>query len=178
MAPRKRHPQGQARLPEIFFHAIANFLPALNQIAQECDISIGQWVILFHLRHAGVLEGGQATMLRQDLTDLLVKRGFGEANIVRLLNSLEDKDLVRRVSLTHLERERLFKSSQGGNRQAVVLQLSGDTKIDLFKERLTAHFESWRSEQSVMLQKALDAAQGAGLQFAEWFSKGTLAKSP
>jgi hypothetical protein len=81
------------------------------------------------------------------------------------------------VSLTHQERARLFAAFQGGNRQAVILQPSGGEKINQFKERLTAHFESWRSEQPPMLQKALAAAQGAGLQFAEWFSKGRTGKS-
>lgn len=177
MAQGRGHPQGPV-LPEVFFHAVAYLLPGLNQVAQECDISIGQWIIMFHLRQAGVLnEESQPIMLRQDLTDLLAKRGFGDANIVRLLNSLEDKDLVRRVSLTHQEREHLFKASEGGNRQAVILQLSGDKKIEQFKKRLAIYFEAWRSEQSVMLQKALAAAQGAGLQFAEWFSKGATDKS-
>jgi DNA-binding MarR family transcriptional regulator len=177
MSKRSGQPKTDA-LPEVFFHAIAHLLPGLNQIAQECDITIGQWIIMWQLQQAKVTnEEGQPIMLRQVLTDLLAKRGFGDANIVRLLNGLEDKDLVRRVSLTREERARLFEDSEGGNRQAVILQPSGDKKIEQFKSQLAVHFEGWRSEQSVMLQTALASAKGAGLQIAEWLMKEPTSKS-
>jgi DNA-binding MarR family transcriptional regulator len=175
MAKGKRSAKS-GELPEEFFHAIAYLLPGLNQVAQECNISIGEWIIMWHLQQAGVLnDKGERTMLRQVLTDLLAKRGFGDANIVRLLNSLEDKDLIRRVSLTQHEREDLFSGSGIGNRQAVLLQTSGEQKIQEFKQRLAVHFSNWRLEQSVMIQKALDSASGVGKQFADWFFKGSVA---
>jgi len=171
MAEAKRAPEEDA-LPEAFFHAIAYLLPGLNQVAQEIGISIGEWIIMWHLKQAGVPNSrGQTTMLRQELTGLLAKRGFGDANITRLLNSLEDKDLIRRMSLTHSERNQLFGAFEGGYRQAVVLQGAGDKKIQEFKERMTIHFATWRSEQSVMIQKALASASGVGLKFAKWFFK-------
>lgn len=33
---------GEAVLPEVFFDAVAHFLPGLNEVAQQCGISIGE----------------------------------------------------------------------------------------------------------------------------------------
>jgi DNA-binding MarR family transcriptional regulator len=175
MAEQQKDPEKDA-LPEAFFHAVAYLLPGLNQVAQKCGITIGEWIILWNLQQAGGVlnKAGQPTLPRQDLTELLAKRGFGEANISRLLNSLENKELIRRTSLTHREREILFGASHGGNRQAVVLQASGDKKIQEFKKLLNSVFNSWRSERSVMIQRALESVSGIGLQIAEWFFKGAV----
>ncbi len=159
-------------MPDVFFDGLAYLLPALNGVAEECGISIGQWIILWHLFQNGLQnENGETIMLRQDLTDLLVKRGFGEANIVRLLNSLEDKRLVRRLSLSQTERQRFFSSSEGGNRQAVAVHGAGYVKIGQFKEAVSSRFERWRAEQPAMLKSALATAKGAGLQVAALFPK-------
>jgi hypothetical protein len=113
-------------------------------------------------------------MLRQVLTKLLEQRGFGEANLVRLLNNLEDKSLIRRMSLTQQEREQyrkddeFFPDSDAG-RQAVVLQAAGDEKIKAFKRRLAEHFQSWRLEQNPITRRALDSATGIAREFAMWF---------
>ena len=101
---------------------------------------------------------------------LLATRGLGDANITRLLNSLEEKHLIRRLSLTQRERGQLFGASKGGNRLAVILQATGDKKIQQFKARLALHFGEWRTEQSVMTQKAIkSAAGGLGEKITEWF---------
>jgi|HubBroStandDraft_2_1064218.scaffolds.fasta_scaffold266189_1 DNA-binding MarR family transcriptional regulator len=171
-------PANETVLPEALFHAIAYLLPGLNQVAQECEISIGEWIIMWHLRQAGVRnDAGQFVVLRQDLTSLLELRGFGGANVVRLLNSLQDKGLVRRVSLTTEERDQLFMPSDSGNRQSVVLQVTGDQKIEEFKKRLTTHLSTWRSEESVLNKKAVESARGLWLQFAEWFFRGDIRHS-
>jgi DNA-binding MarR family transcriptional regulator len=164
-------------LPEVAFHAIAHLLPGLNRLAENCSISIGQWIILWKLRNSGVPnQHGEFIMLRQDLTDSLEKEGFGEANIVRLLNGLEDKNLIRRISLTQEEREGLFRTTHGGNRQAVVLQEAGEKRIDAFKAEVTAHFEAWRSEQTVMLQQAVATVRSASLQMAKWLLKDRISE--
>lgn len=173
MAGKQKPPQPEA-VPEAFFDAIAYLLPALNRVAQQCEISVGEWIIMWHLKQAGTSgEGTRPTMLRPVLTDLLDKRGIGEANITRLLNSLEDKQLIRRVSLTQRERDQLFGASGTGGRQAVVLQPAGDQKIQEFKLQVATQFKNWRSEQSVIIQKALTSVSGTGLQLAEWFFRGT-----
>ncbi|MGO9012879.1 MAG: hypothetical protein ACLQPN_22515 [Bryobacteraceae bacterium] len=72
--------------------------------------------------------------------------------------------------MTQQERDRLFGGSdEGGQRLAVVLEEAGEKKIEQFKQRLALHVEKWRTEQSIMTQKALKSATGAGLQIAEWF---------
>ena len=154
-------------LPDVFFDGLAHLLPKLNQVAEECGISIGQWIILWHLVQKGVKdESGQKIMLRQDITDILEKRGFGQANIVRLLNGLEDKRLVRRFSLSLADRQRFFPSSNGGNRQAVAVDTPGHRKLQDFKVALSAQFEDWRVEQPTLLRTAIAAAKGAGLNVA------------
>ena len=98
-------------LPEVFFDAVAHFLPGLNEVAQQCGISIGEWAIIWHFRRAGARNAKrQAIMPRHGLTELLARRGFGDANISRLLTSLENKEFIRRTSLTRREREQLFGS--------------------------------------------------------------------
>jgi DNA-binding MarR family transcriptional regulator len=175
----KRSANIPTEIPEALLYAIAFLLPGLNQVAQECGISIGEWIIMWHLSKVGVQNSeGQSTMLRQDLTDLLSKRGFGDANVTRLLISLEDKELIRRISLSQRERDELFGAAEGGNRLAVILQASGSKKIDEFKQRLSAQVERWHSEQSIMAQKALDSANGVVLQFTQWFFKGTGVSKP
>src|SRR5947208_984781 len=100
--------RGGTPIPEVFYHAIAFLLPGLNQVAQECAISIGEWIIMWHLMQAGVSnERNEPTILRRTLIDLLSQRGFGDANISRLLSSLEDKGHVLRVSVPMQERDRL-----------------------------------------------------------------------
>lgn len=165
--------QGKDLIPEEFFDGIAYLLPGLNQVAQECDLSIGEWIILWDLQHRGVPNNeNKLVMLRKDLTQSLASRGFGEANITRLLNSLADKEHVRRISLTQGERDRLFDPSDRETRLAVVLEPSGGKKIDEFKDRLTHHVAKWRRSQRPFLnQKALTAAATPLLRFAEWFLK-------
>ena len=157
-------------IPEVFFDAIMFLFPGLNKVAEECGVSIGEWIIMRHIQQAGVKNTeGRPTMLRQSLSDLLSQRGFGDANIVRLLNSLEDKKLIRRASLSHGEREDLFSEAKGGNRQAVILQTMGDRRINEFKEKLTGHFIRWQAERSIIVQRAIASARGFGLDFAKWF---------
>jgi DNA-binding MarR family transcriptional regulator len=165
---------GEAVLPEVFFDAVAHFLPGLNEVAQQCGISIGEWAILWHLRRTGVPNDKKQTIMpRQGLTELLARRGFGDANISRLLSSLENKEFVRRTSLTQGERERFFGASHGGNRQAIVLQPSGELKIGQFQRRLTDIFATWVSKQPIATRAALSSASGIGLQIAKRLSKGT-----
>jgi len=111
-------------------------------------------------------------MPRQGLTELLARRGFGDANISRLLGSLENKELIRRMSLTPREREQLFGVSHGANRQAIVLQHLGERKIEEFQKRLTGIFEAWVSKQPMTTQTAVLSASGIGLWIAERFAKG------
>jgi DNA-binding MarR family transcriptional regulator len=164
-------------LPDVFFDAVAHFLPGLNEVALQCGISIGEWIILWHLRRAGVPnDKKQPTMPRQGLTELLARRGFGDANISRLLNSLENKEFIRRTSLTAKEREQLFGVSLGSNRQVVILQPFGERKIGDFQQRLTDIFASWISKQPMMTRRALLSASGIGQQIAERLSKGKRSK--
>jgi DNA-binding MarR family transcriptional regulator len=170
----KRQGAPEEVVPEAFFFGIAYLLPGLNQVAQRCGISIGEWIILFYLKEAGAMnDKSQCTMMRKRLTELLSKRGFGDANISRLLKGLEDKNLIRRMSLPYRELVQLFDASHGGSRQAVVLQATGEKKIQEFKQRLASLIVAWRSEQSLMVRKALESANGVGLLLAEWFFKGT-----
>jgi DNA-binding MarR family transcriptional regulator len=155
-------------LPETVFSTIAFLLPGLNRVAHGCGITIGEWIIMWYLRQDGILnEEKHAVMLRQDLTDLLAKRGFGAANFVRLLNSLEDKKLVSRVSLSQEDRARLFKGRARDDRRAVLLRPSGEEKIEEFKKELTAHFDKWRLEQPKIVRKALSSTQ----EIANWLPK-------
>lgn len=169
----KRQRSQEEVVPEVFFFGIAYLLPGLNQVAQKCGISIGEWIILFYLKEAGAMnDKTQRTMLRKRLTELLSTRGFGDANISRLLKGLEDKDFIRRMSLPYRELVQLFGTSHGGSRQAIVLQATGEKKIQEFKQRLASLITTWRSEQSLMVRKALESAHGVGLLLAEWFFKG------
>jgi DNA-binding MarR family transcriptional regulator len=171
MAQRLQSPQGDV-IPEVFFDAIAYLLPGLNDVAQRCGISIGEWIILYHLRRAGKRNaGGQPIMARQGLKELLAQRGFGDANISRLLSSLENKEHIRRTSLTYREREQFFGASHAGNRQVVVLQASGDKKIQEFKQLLVGIFKAWLSGQSVMTRRVLASASGIGRHLAERLSR-------
>jgi DNA-binding MarR family transcriptional regulator len=160
---------------EAFLYAIPFLLPGLNQVAQECGVSIGEWIILWHLKQIGVAnEKGQLTMLRRTLIELLEKRGFGDANISRLLSSLEDKGHLLRGGIPMHERDKLFGDSDRGDKFVVVLQETGEEKLKEFKQHLAEHFRGWRSEQSVIVKKAVASASAIGLQFAEWFFKGKM----
>jgi len=155
-------------LPETVFGAIAFLLPGLNRVAHGCGITIGEWIIMWHLQQDGSLnEEKRPVMLRQDLTDLLAKRGFGDANFVRLLNSLEDKKLVRRVSLTQEEKRQLFKGRDRGGRQAVLLRPSGEEKVGEFKRELAAHFEKWRLELPKIVRKVISSTH----EISKWLPK-------
>ena len=154
-------------LPDIFFDAVAFFLPGLNDVAQRCGISIGEWAIMWHLRRAATRNtAGQAIMPRQSLTELLARVGFGDSNISRLLTALENKELIRRVSLTQRERQEFFGPTLPANRQAVILQPSGDRKIDEFQNKLTDIFAAWVSKQSLPTRKIILSASGIGLDLA------------
>jgi len=160
-------------LPDAFYDALAYFLPGLNAVAQQCGVSIGEWAILRHLRQEGrPNDKKQATMPRQDLAELLARRGFGQANISRLLTSLENKELLRRASLTSHERERLFGTPISGKRLVIILQPFGERKIGEFQQRLNEIFAGWLSKQSMPTRMALLSARGIGQQIANELAKG------
>jgi hypothetical protein len=141
-------------------------VPALNAVAQrECDIDFGSLLVLFNIKLNGRrLERG-LTVLRQDLTDLLLKRGFSEAGVTRTVETLHAQRFVERFAITPEVREDLF--GPGGNKLAVAITPAGELKAEEFKKALRAHFASWLGRQPIgrriwlkrLLPKAVELAQ-------------------
>jgi hypothetical protein len=133
-------------IPDEFFAVVSLFVPALNAVAQqECDIDFGSLLVLFNIKLKGKrLERG-LTVLRQDLTTLLLKRGFSEAGVTRTVETLQNRHLVERFAITPEVREDLF--GPGGNKLAVAITPAGEGKLEEFKKALRMHFASWLARQ-------------------------------
>ena|ERR1700733_6277496 len=165
-------------IPDEFFTAVAFLIPYLNRVAQECGIDIGSLLVMTHLTIAGKIIKGHRTMLRQDLTALLLARGFSEAGISRLLQGLEANELIRRGFVPADVRQELFEPSDRVNTLSIILTPEGEQKIADFKSALRAHFGNWLSKESEqqpwlsrwvrkLLPRAVKLAQSLIQQIAE-----------
>jgi|SRR5579863_5571721 len=153
-------------IPDEFFTVVSLLVPALNAVAQdECDIDFGSLLVLFNIKLNGRrLERG-LTVLRQDLTSLLLKRGFSEAGITRTVETLQTRHFVERFAITPEVREDLF--GPGGNKLAVAITPAGEEKAEEFKKVLRLHFANWLGRQPLarriwlkgLLPKAVELAQ-------------------
>src|SRR4051812_21098147 len=95
-----------APLPDELFTVLAHLVPGLNLIAQKCGVSLGDWLFLWYLQTHSVAGGKNGrTMLRKELTTVLLKHGFIDANITRRLDTLVDKELILRPTLSLRERQ-------------------------------------------------------------------------
>lgn len=145
-----------APLPDELFALLAHLVPGLNLIAQKCDLSLGDWLFLWYLQTHSVLGGKNGrTILRKELTTVLVKHGFIDANITRRLDGLVDKGLILRPILSMRERNELFPNGPGNSRLAVVLLPAGEKKIAKFKELVSRSFQDWRASDSGAAFQAL-----------------------
>ena len=136
-------------IPDEFFTAVAFLIPYLNRVAQaECGVDIGSLLVLMHLTISGKPLDRGPTMLRQDLTKLLLQRGFSEAGASRLLQGLEVNGLVQRVFIPPAVREEHFEPSDRATTLAVVLAPEGAQKVEEFKSALRVHFGYWLSKES------------------------------
>ncbi len=136
-------------IPDEFFTALAFLIPYLNRIAQsECGLEIGNLLVMMHLTISGEPLDDGRTMLRQDLTKLLLERGFSQAGASRLLQGLEEDGLVRRAFIPAAVRQQVFEPAGRTNTLAVILTEAGATKIDEFKTSLRKHFGHWLVSES------------------------------
>lgn len=144
------HPSKKATLlPDELFTVLAHLVPGLNLIAQKCNISLGDWLFLWYLQTHGVAGGKSGrTMLRKELTRVLLKHGFIDPNITRRLDTLVDKGLILRPTLATRERQELFPNAPGNSRLAVVLLPAGERKITKFKELVSHSFQKWSAVAS------------------------------
>jgi DNA-binding MarR family transcriptional regulator len=156
-------------IPDAFYDAIAYLIPGLNKVAESrCGISLGEWLVLWHLQRAGVQTAhSDCTVLRQELTNLLTYQGFDSGGISRILDSLERKQLVRRLTLTATERREVF-GGMDGNKMAVVLAPAGKKKIHEFKAAVGEHFEQWRSQQPLLIRASLRSVREKAMRFVDW----------
>jgi hypothetical protein len=135
-------------LPDEFLTAVAFLLPYLNKLAQEeCGITIGAIFVMMHLTISGKRVDGRYTMLRNDLTNLLGRRGFSDAGASRLLQGLQDSGYIQRTFVSAAVRQEQFEPGERANTQAVILMEGGEQKIDDFKAALRMHFGHWLSNE-------------------------------
>src|ERR1700691_1278698 len=120
--PSKLVARRESELPDEFLTAIAFLVPYLNKLAQEeCGITVGAIFVMMHLTISGKRVEGRYTMLRNDLTKLLLRRGFSAAGVSRLLQSIEEKGFVERTFIPTAVRQEVFEPADRANTQAVVL---------------------------------------------------------
>jgi DNA-binding MarR family transcriptional regulator len=137
-----------SEIPDVFFTALALLLPYMNKIAQnECGIDVGSIFVMMHLVISGKKVDRRPTMLRNDLTKLLLDRGFSQAGASRLMQGLEESGFVERKFIPTAVREEVFEPSDRANTLVVVLKPEGEKKIDEFKAALRAHFGHWLSSE-------------------------------
>jgi DNA-binding MarR family transcriptional regulator len=134
-----------SEIPDEFFTALAFMVPYANKIARdECGVSVGAIFVMMHLMISGKdLEKKGYTMLRNDLTKLLDRRGFSPAGASRLILELEEKGFVERTFISPAVRQEAFDPADRSYTQAVVLKKEGENKIAEFKAALRAHFGHW-----------------------------------
>ena len=137
-------------IPDEFFTAVAFLIPYLNRVAQnECEIDIGSLLVMMHLSIAGeVLPPRGRTMLRRDLTTLLLERGFTPPGVTRLLQSLEAAGLIQRGLVSPDVRQEIFEPSDRVNTLSISLTPEGEHKIEEFKAALRTHFGHWLESES------------------------------
>lgn len=143
-------------IPEEAFTTLGFMIPALARlIDRECDITLGSWLVLSEVKRRGRSSAdGLPVLLRHDLTRLFDERGFTRPAITKILNSLDEKKLVKRRKLAPEERKVMFGSTLG-SRSAVVLTPDGDRKIDEFKTILRSQFDEWYKQQPSVVRGAL-----------------------
>jgi hypothetical protein len=95
-----------------------------------------EYFILETLRGEGKEFNHSKAMLRSKLTATVQQFDCGEANLVRILNHLQDLRLVNRLHFTLQERRRIFEDAPGNNRMGIVLTDAGQETISQIREAI------------------------------------------
>lgn len=157
-------------LTDDIFHAITAMIPQLIYIAkEECGVDPIELLVLWHIRHFGRRNHeNQSTILRHDLTDVLgSKFRYSDTDVSRLIEDLQEKELISRTSLTARQRSELFGATSGG-KLIVVLNGQGEAKLEQFKGCIRGRYDSWIGQQPTPIQIATKAFLPIGAKFAQW----------
>jgi phenylpyruvate tautomerase PptA (4-oxalocrotonate tautomerase family) len=130
---------------------LAHYLVQLTaQLHDRLDLRPLDLFILQHISREGKVRDGLQTILRSNLT-AAITRSFGEHDAWTsvLLNNLEDKGWIVRISLTSSERESLFGEVPGKVRKALSLTHAGEATLD--QAKAIASDRSWMDMRGLFL---------------------------
>jgi DNA-binding MarR family transcriptional regulator len=143
-------PDQKPQLPEAVFHAVATIIQRLVYIVdRECGIAPMDLLTLWFVDYFGKPnEDGESVILRRTLTLMLARKfGMTSGQMNKAIDSLGDKNLVRRTTISREERKRLF-GAEDGPRLVLILTSEGVEKFTLFKASITQRYERWLSSLS------------------------------
>ncbi len=122
-------------IPEELFHALATIIPRLTILVREtCDVTPIELLVLWHIRHFGRVTREDNTVISRTAITEMLQAEFGTTapNVTKLIQGLQDKKLLDRVTLDSSE-----SLAMGSKRRAVViLNQSGKQRVERFKSAL------------------------------------------